>query len=355
MKTRNGKVPIDIGQCDGEGLIELSVSRAKKWKSCQLAHDYRYVQKLRPKRKVRPLTLGSLCHSCLEARALGKNWVQEIKSFKEGDWAKLFEEERLELGDIPGDAYRIMRGYHYYYLESDKRYETIAAEVPFRVRIEGTPIVLTGVIDLVVLDTTDNSIWCFEHKTVKKDLPTEEFKMTDFQTTIYLYAMEVLSDKLGYSKSQIKGVILDYLKTAPPTIPEILKNGTLSKRKIKCDRHTYLECIKKIGGDPADYEEILEYMDTNVFYKRVPLTKSQSLLQMTLTDFINCGKQIRAISGKAPVRNLAWTCDRPRCEYRDLCIADIQGLDTTMLIKLNFESQEEDENGESEDEAGDIE
>jgi len=114
LKTRDGKIPIDIGVCDGEGLIELSVSRAKKWKSCQLAHDYRYVQKLRPKRKVRPLTLGSLVHSCLEARALGKNWVQEIKNFKEKDWAKLFEEERFELGDITGGGYRIMRDCHYF-------------------------------------------------------------------------------------------------------------------------------------------------------------------------------------------------------------------------------------------------
>jgi hypothetical protein len=231
----------------------------------------------------------------------------------------------------------------------------VAAEVPFRVRLEGTPIVLTGVIDLIVLDTTDDGIWCFEHKTVKKDLPTEEFKMTDFQTTIYLYVMEVLADRLGYNKDQIRGVILDYIKTTPPTIPEILKDGTLSKRKIKCDRYTYLECIKKIGGDPADYEEILEYMDTNVFYKRVPLTKSPALLKMTLEEFINCGKQIRAISGKAVTRNLSWTCDRPRCEYRDLCIAEMQGLDTSMIIKLNFETSKEDENGENEDEAGDIE
>ncbi len=354
MKTRGGKVPIDIGICDGEGLLELSVSRAKKWKACQIAHDYRYVQKLRSKKKVRPLTLGSLVHSCLEYRALGKNWVQAIKEFKTGDWAKLFEEERVELGDIPNDAYRIMRGYHYYYLESDKRYKTVAAEVPFRVRIPNTPVVLVGVIDLILLDTTDNGIWCFEHKTVKKDIPTEEFKMTDFQTTIYLYVMEQLAEKLGYTKEQIKGVIIDYLKTTPPTIPEVLKNGTLSKRKIKCDRYTYLECIKRIGGDPADYEDMLEYMDTNVFYKRVPLTKSEALSSATLEDFITCGRQIKALSGKYPTRNLSWTCDRPRCEYRDLCMADVQGLDTSMLIQLNFEKGDESD-GDEEKETGDIE
>lgn len=343
MKTRDGRKPIDIGECDGPNLLELSVSRAKKWKNCQIAHDYRYVKKLRPIQKARPLTLGTLCHSCLEARANGNSWIQEIKKFKEGEWSKLFDEEKVELGDIPTDAYRIMRGYHYFYLESDKRYKTISAELPFRVRIKNTPIVLVGVIDLIVLDTTDNGIWCFEHKTVKKDIPTEEFKMTDFQTTIYLYVMEALAKELGYKKSQIRGVILDYLKTKAPTVPEVLKNGTLSKRKITCDRYTYLECIKNIGGNPEDYQDVLEYMDTNVFYKRVPLTKSPALTKMTLDEFIVCGKQIRALSGKFVTRNLSWTCDRPRCEYRDLCLAEIQGLDTSTLIKLSFTTSEEDE------------
>lgn len=348
MKTRDGKVPIDIGECDGEGLIELSVSRAKKWKSCQVGHDYRYVMKLRPKRKVRPLTLGSLVHSCLEARALGFDWVSEIRKFKKNEWAKLFEEERVELGDIPQDAFRIMRGYHYYYMKSDERYLTIAAELPFRVRIEGTPVVLVGVIDLIVLDTLSNDIWCFEHKTMKKDIPTEEFRMTDVQTTLYLYVMDKLIPVLGYESSQVKGVILDYLKTTPPTIPQILKDGTLSKRKIKCDYYTYLSCIKQIGGNPEDYKEILEYMKTNVFYKRIPITKSMDMTSTIILDLINTGKQIKAISGKYSSRNLNWTCDRPRCEYRDLCIAEIQHLDIETLIKLQFEKseEEEDNNGE---------
>ena len=353
MKLEEGKTSIDIGICDEPGLIEISVSRAKKWKSCQVAHDYKYVQKLRPKAKARPLTLGSLVHKCLEYRALGQDWVKVIKDFKAGEWSKLFEEERFELGDIPGDAYRIMRGYHYYYLESDKRYKTIAAEVPFRVRVEGTPVVLVGLIDLILLDTVDNSIWCFEHKTAKKGIPSEEFRMTDIQTTLYLYVMEHLAPYLGYKPGQVKGVMLDYLKTQPPTIPEVLKNGTLSKRKITCDYYTYLKCLEKVGGDPKEYQEVLEYMKTNVFYRRVPITKSQAMTNETLADMIAVGRQIKSISGKCPTRNLSWNCDRPKCEYRDLCIAEIQGFDTSTIIKLNFEIKEDKQDGKESD--GDTE
>lgn len=352
MKLKEGKVSIDIGDCDEPGVLELSVSKAKKWKSCQVAHDYKYVRKLRPKSKTRPLTLGGLIHECLEKRAEGQNWVQVIKDFKVNEWAKLFEEERIELGDIPNDAFRIMRGYHYYYLESDKRYKTIATEVPFRVRLKGTMIVLVGIIDLIVLDTTDNSIWCFEHKTAKRDIPTEEFRITDVQTTVYIRVMQYLGPTLGYEPSQVKGIILDYLKTTPPTIPEVLKNGTLSRRKIKCDRYTYLECIKKIGGDPADYQDMLEYMDTNVFYKRIPIVRTPEMEDIIIKDMITTGHQILMMSGTPHVtRNLSWTCDRPKCEYRDLCIAEVQGYDTSTLIKLNFDVEEDDDGKESD---GDI-
>lgn len=353
MKMREGKISIDIGQCDGDGLIELSVSRAKKWRTCQQAHDFRYVDKLRPKQKSRPLTLGSLVHSCLEARLEGRDWVQVIRDFKANEWSKLFEEERIELGDLPNDCFRIMRGYHYFYKESDERYKTIAVEQTFRVRIEGTPVVLVGIIDGIILDTKDNGIWCLEHKTVKKDIPTEEFRMTDIQTTIYMYVMDKLAPKLGFTPDQVKGVMLDYLKTKSPTIPEVLKNGTLSKRKITCDYYTYLKCIQEVGGDPNDYLEILEYMKTNVFYRRVPITKTDAMTKMTLDDMVNVGKQIKAISGKCPTRNLSWTCDRPKCEYRDLCIAQLQGFDTETLIKLNFERKEQEieKNGEGNDES----
>lgn len=346
MKLREGKVAIDIGSCNRDDLTELSVSRAKKWRGCQKAHDYKYVDNIIPKKKVRPLTLGSLVHSCLESRAQGDNWVQVIRDFKKGEWANLFEEERAELGDIPNDAFRIMRGYHYYYSETDKNLEVIAAEVPFRIRLKRTKIVLTGIIDLIVRDTRDGSIWGFEHKTAKQSIPTEEFRMTDIQTTVYMYAMGLLAPKLGFDPSHIKGMMLDYLKTKPPTMPEILKNGTVSKRKITCDYYTFLKCIEENGQDPAEYEEVLEYMKTNVFYRRVPITKSQHLVDETLSEMITVGKQIRSLSGKKVTRNLSWTCDRPKCEYRDLCIADLQGLDTSMMIKLSFERRGGGEDGE---------
>jgi hypothetical protein len=348
MKSK--KPTVDIGICDGPGLIELSVSKAKVWRRCQTKYGYKYDWKLKPRGKVRPLTLGSLVHECIEARASGKNWVQQIRDFKSGEWSKLFEDERVLLGDIPQDAYRIMRGYHYYYLESDKRFRSIGAEVPFRVRIGDSPVVLVGIIDEIKEEIATGEIWGYEHKTVKKDLPSEDFRSTDFQTAIYTFVMKLLLPILGYDPKRFRGFVLDYLRTSPPTMPEILKNGTLSKRKITCDYYTYLECIKSINGNPEDYQDILEYMKTNVFYKRIPIVKSEYLTGMFVNEMVRVAQQIKMCSGMY-TRALDWTCDRPKCEYRDLCIAEIQGFDIQQLIKLNFDTKEEEETKDGEGES----
>lgn len=352
MKVEEGKTLFTVGDCSEEGLLELSVSRMKKWNTCQKAHDYRYVEKLRPKEKARPLTLGSLVHKCLETRANKGDWIRVIKEFKKNEWSKIFEEEQVELGDIPGDCFRIMRGYTRYYKDSDERLETIAAEVPFSIRIPKTPVVLVGIIDLIVRDKTTGDVWCYEHKTAKKDIPSEEFRMTDVQTTLYMYVMEKLAPMLNYDAKKLRGVVVDYLKTSPPTIPSILKDGTVSKRKITCDYDTFYDCLIKNGDNPEDYTDVLEHMKTNVFYKRVPFTKSVSLTKNTLREVIITAKQILALSGKCPSRNLNWTCDSPRCEFRDLCLAEMQGLDTETLKQIKYERKEEENIGENKESEG---
>jgi hypothetical protein len=103
--------------------------------------------------------------------------------------------------------------------------------------------------------------------------------------------------------------------------------------------------LKKEGLDPKDYIDFLKKLDENVFFVRIPLTKSKKMVSQIMREFLNSAKQIYTLSGKCVARNLSFTCDRPKCEYRDLCIADLQGLDTEMLIKLNFVRGDEKDDG----------
>lgn len=337
---------IKIGVVEGEeGIIEISASRLKKWRSCQMAHDYKYVRGLRPKRKAVPLRKGTWVHACLEARDSGQDWIEVIKKLKAEEYDKLFEEEKVELGDLPKDVFRMMRAYHQTYLNIDKEYETVKCEQDFMIRIPNTKFVLTGRIDKISKHKSTGKIWCFEHKTMKKSIPTEDFRATDIQTAIYIWVMEQIASYLNFKKEDIAGVMFDYIRTKPPTVPKILKNGTMSVAKIDCDRWTYTAELKKHNLNPADYESKLKELDSNVFFVRIPMSRSTSLVKTVMQEVLYSGIQIQAYSGKCPARNLNWTCDRPKCEYRDVCMTELQGGDASILIKLNFTQEGVDEDG----------
>lgn len=341
---------IKLGEVDEEGLLEISNSRMKRWNHCQRSHDYRYVDKIKPRKKVRALSLGGLVHNCLEARDTGEEFINVIRKYKKEEFDKLFEEERAELGNIPQDALRIMRAYVNHYKLVDEEWETIACEQDFMIRVPGTKIVITGKIDKIARHKKTGKVWCFEHKTMKKGLPTESFRTTDTQTAIYCWVMMMLAPYLGYHKKDVEGVMFDYLRTKPPTVPQLLKNGTMSKRKLDTDKWTYIEALKKAGLDPADYQDHIDTIESSDYFIRIPMAKSKAIMSCMSQLIINTAHQILKISNTPLVtRNLSYTCDRPKCEYRDLCLAEMQGLDTSSIISLYYTKGDED-NGKERDE-----
>lgn len=354
MKTDGLRKVVIIGDVEEPGLMNVSVSKLKNWKSCQQKYNYKYIQKLKPKTKSRPLTLGSLVHSCLEAHDMGEDWVQVIKDYNTNEFSKLFLEEKAELGDIPHDCLRICRAYFNHWSEVDERFETLYCEVGFMIRVPHTTIVIEGIIDKVARNTVTGKVWGIEHKTAKKDIPTDTYRATDIQTTVYEWALAMMAEELGFEAKDLGGIMFDYLRTKPPTIPKLLKAGTMSKAKIDCDKWTYIEELKRQGLDPADYEDFIATLNSNNNFVRIPLAKSRAMVQTIMRDFINGVEQMRQW-GETPTRNLAWTCDRPRCDYRQLCMAEIQGLDVTGIIEQMFEStnEEESENGKDDNETTD--
>lgn len=74
------------------------------------------------------------------------------------------------------------------------------------------------------------------------------------------------------------------------------------------------------------------------------MSKNDKFTHCIFSLVMRVAKQIQTISGtELATRNLSWSCDRPKCEYRDLCLAEIQGFDTTMIKQLYFTSTEEEE------------
>ena len=340
---------LTVGKVDEDGLVELSFSKAKNFLRCPKRFSYRYFDKLKRKTSSLPLRRGSWIHECLETHYQDGDWRIGFNRYKEETWDKMFEEETVEYGDLPGEVERIMEGYVKHYAEEDKDHKVIAVEQEFKVRFPGTRIVLTGLIDLITIDMM--GVWVTDHKTMK-NMPNEDFRLTDTQLSLYYWVVEQLKPQLGIPEDvKIAGVMFNYIRTKTPTEPELLKKGGLTRRKnIDCDYDTYYAAIEKYGLDPDDYKDMLDIVSKRQFYVRRQLPKSKAMLKGVLGDLLKIGQGILELNPQERhPRNFTKDCSWD-CDYKNLCIAELHGHDTQFIIESEYEPYvKDDEDEEDED------
>lgn len=319
--------------------MRISNSKSNTYRRCQKKYEYKYVRKLEPKKKSRPLTLGSWMHDLIEAWHKGENWL-DIHRAKKKEWANLFEEEREELGDIPGDAQRLMVAYIRHYKGQDDDLFVVDSEIDELVTLPNGDQ-FNFIIDLVVIE--NEGVWLWDHKNVKSFMD-DDYMLLDSQLARYFWAAQ----KLGYDEIHgypLRGVCFNEIRTKAPTVPQLLKNGSLSKaKKIDTDYYTYLSAIKKHGLNPADYVDILRHLRNRdlegAFFRRTRMPKDEPTtrqmmieLEMTLTDIKRSEKHNHF--PRTVLKSCAWDCD-----YKDLCITELHGGDTTVQERTHFRKRE---------------
>jgi hypothetical protein len=299
---------------------------------------YKYELNLQRKLKSIPASMGSLIHKCLEIyyREGYKHIPKAFDEFNKS-LSKLFDEERALYKDLPQEVARIMRGYHLYWQDYKNLRVVRDEQGPLVEREIVVPITqdisVKVVIDLMAEDPL--GLWIVDHKSCK-DLPQDDFRTTDVQSTLYYW----VARQLGYRPN---GIMWNYIRTKAPTEPKVLKSGGLSRAKIDTDKATYLEAIKKYGLDPADYQDILSSLSYKSFFTRIKLPKPAPVVKSVLRDLVTVGKRMMRLQGKPEayfVRSLQRSCDWD-CEFRPLCIADLLGHDTQFMIATHYERRED--------------
>lgn len=317
-------------------MPEVSWSEVKLYRKCMKAHDYRYGQKLEKKKPQRSLIKGKILHEMLDAFIqakrlkdyTGKDPWGVLDEYEE-KYASLFAEEREEYGNIIEDCGTIFENYVGFYRDETYHYEEsevfVATDLTDDIR-------LIGYIDKVATDS-QNRRWVIDHKFVK-NIPTEDDQFPEIQLLIYLWAW----NRFNPSRL-IDGIIWDFARTKVPTEPEVLKNGTLSKRKnIDATQKSYLQAIAKHNQNPAEYADILQHLDGNEtkFFRRIKLPRpSESMIQNIVDDFKMSALMIQKLKGFAP-RNMS-TFNCKTCEYRSLCEAEVRGLDAEFVRKTQYQ------------------
>lgn len=303
-----------------------------------MQHYYRYVRKLR---KVKPPTamfIGSAVHSILEAQAKRGKWAPELEQFR-GDFNRMFKEEREELGDLPTEIERIMKGYFVHY-EHDglmyvPRHRNARTEIAIKVDLDHQTR-FVGYIDRFPQDREGRN-WIMDHKTCRS-IPDEDTRFSDLQLLFYCW----LVPQLGYP--QPDGVIWDYIRKKAPAIPEVLIKGGISKAaKIDSTYAVYMATVyEKLGVDALpQYEEFAQSLKGREerFYRRIYLpSPSQTMVSNVVKDTMSTIEDIRARGATAQVRNMGRDCKS--CSYYLLCSAEVRGLDTEFILKTEYTVKE---------------
>jgi hypothetical protein len=162
--------------------------------------------------------------------------------------------------------------------------------------------------------------------------------MMEVQSTLYYYVLSKF-----FNNDRVMGIVFNYIRTKPPTIPKLLKNGQLSKKKIDTDRSTYMATIKKYGLDPKDYEDILNRLSYRDWFVRERVPRPIELVRKVISEAVITGHLIEAYKQKTllPDRTILKSCQWD-CEFQPLCYADLHGHDTEYLIKTMYEPRKEE-------------
>ena len=301
----------------------VSQSKVKTWRRCHAAYDYKYVQKLRKKRKSRPLQFGTMIHEMLELHCNGLDPFSYLDGLRSDVEAmKLFKQERDEFGDILEDVEDIMTDYFNHYDDDEDlvfvRKRKRQAEHHFEIELF-PGVIWNGKIDNLVI-TPNKLRWLGEHKSFKRR-PSDDDRWRSLQGATYIRA----NDILGWEP--LDGLLWDYVKSKPPAIPHILQDGSMSQKKLDTLPAKIRRVAKERGEKANEYPQLMASAEKNMgeYFFRVHAPVQPQVVDMVFEDFEATVKEMVKGHGKCSDMNIDMHCSW--CDYEPLCRAKLQGLD----------------------------
>lgn len=311
-------------------------SMLKTFRRCPKQAEYKYYRRLKPKVHSLPLERGKWMHYLLEEFYAGRDWKLKHKQLT-NEFAKLFDEEKDKLGDLPRECARLMQGYLWHYKKHS--WKVLGTEGLLETELPDGSI-FRGKYDLLVED--EFGLWLVDHKNMKT-FPNFNFRLLDSQSALYLWAAR----KNGMP---VKGFIWNYLRTKPMTIPKTIQDGSrFSLPTMKnCDYPTALKAVTESGLDIAKYEVWLRNLkkqryhpdrpQTSEFFQRHVLEKNDAMLDRVAIEHFHTSMRMHeydfSISDaveRVPDRNCQWMCS-----YTDLCQTELFGGNTDLILRKQF-------------------
>lgn len=294
-------------------------------------HHYKYDEELTPNSSTIPLKRGSWLHVLLEHHYRGRDWRRVMDRLLIPEWDRLFEEEKVLYGDLPGEVSRIMGAYEFHYRNIDRDFIVLEAEYGFDVELPHGHMMKVK-IDLITED--EYGIWLWEHKS-HKTFPGQNYQFLDIQTARYFYALQHGPDERYRNPI---GVMWNYIKTSPPTVPKLTKAGKLSRARISTDVYTFVNAVREYGLNPNDYSDTIKVLSkSDEFFARKPVEKPDRVVRILTNEAVSVADEIER--GYDPVRSIDRSCEY-MCSYRSLCIAELYDSKPDLVRRTQYHKED---------------
>lgn len=321
-----------------EGQSVSTHSMLKTFRRCPKQAQFKYVDRLKPRRPGKPLSRGVWLHYLLEAYHLGNDWLAVHKKLSK-KFNEMFDEEKDYYGDMPNECYRIMVSYIWYYkLDPWKVLDTefvLETEFP-----DGT--LYRCRIDMLV--ETQFGLYLVDHKS-HKTLPDHSFRLLDGQSALYVWC--ALRNKIP-----VEGFIWNYLRTKAPSVPQLTLSGRRSRRRMDTDYPTFVREIKRwqengykiTRGDIefANHLKSIRYQpgepQVSTFFRRDPLEKQPDMLRRVALENYHTSRRMHGydFGSRDTVERIVDRACSFSCAYTDLCTIELMGGNTRPLSRQNY-------------------
>lgn len=333
-------------------LFGVGQSKVRAWRNCRRAYWWKYVRQLQRRTTKRPFMFGKIVHRMIEAHAQGEdpNGVLDQISF---DNEKLFTAEREMYGDIVEDIRTIMAEYFVYHgnslrmipvpdEEDGLRFAEHEFAVPLeelvpktdRARVQG--IVFKGQVDGLAKTRANGLRWLMETKT-HDNKPGEDERWRNVQTIVYRRVVL----HLEWVKT-LDGVCWNYIKSKPPTRPQVLKDGSrLSAQKVTTLPSVVREVLREAGLREEDHDEILQRAveSRRDYFDRIFSPVSEIVADNVFRGFVDTACEMRDDVGKWKRdmnvgRHCSW------CDYEPLCRTELTGGDVDFVAEREYSHED---------------
>lgn len=328
-------------------MMKVRGSEVQDFLRCRTRWSYRWRELLTPTKRNDKLFFGTMFHYYLELLYKHQDHNHALNQTMQRFNADFDYSE--ELDDLQEMLPIIADNYYTQYASDLSDFQVVATELQFEVPLTHTTT-FTGTIDLILKDADDN-LWFVDHKTTNSIEKYEKNAIMDRQINRYWWAIQQLADGngkvLNYDNVELQhpyGFIYNIILKDYPTPPKVLKSGGLSKDKSqKTTYEMYLQAIREYDLQESDYSDILEILSTQTgrYFKRVEVFRNQNEIDATMREVIAVTQDMEKPS---LYRNITNDCHWD-CQFKDLCLAEIDGSDSSWLKQTLYEKGEDEKHG----------